>query len=258
MSKAIIIIASLLLFFIACNKNSLELPPLKNSIFDTSITCLYGNTGIVRIELRQDTFNNVDRIITVKAINLTSEAMNTCKVYIEMCDGAPSINSCQNQYTYIISQLETNKADSITLPFRGVLLRTAQIVAGIVSFQNKFSQLSDVYDGESVQYLNTTNAQYSTGSARGVVFADGQSVFRMSLGESAYNIEGKLGDTSFFNGGQFLMYNSGVFSSTTSVTLGYFNQSGGNIKLGFPLASRQPIPATPSFTDSILLKLKKQ
>lgn len=263
------IAAIIMVSLFACNRNSLELPPPENRLVTKEINCFLGNTAIALIRFKQDTVTDREGIVNIEVINLTGEPINDCRIFIEMCNAAPSIKSCQNQANFTLSQLDAIETERRELPFRNIRLSQVFINAGIISTSKKSTPISNVYDGDFVKYLNAPGHLNTNGFVKGVVFADGQSTFRISIGnDTAYNISGRFSDTSVFNDGQFLKFDNTAtaFVPVSSLTLedpanktGYFKYPDSDtVKFGLKVNIRQPIPAPSLFADSIIFTLTRQ
>lgn len=261
------------IFFLSCNRDSLELPPPKDDLIVRTVYCSYGNTNIVAIKFTQDTISNQEGKVNIQVTNLTGAEINECKIYIEMCDGEPSLKTCKNQFVYTVAQFQESKADSATLPFLNINLRRVNIVAGVISTSDKTAFLSSVYDGNYVRYVYNPKHFYPTGHVKGVVFADGESLFRLSLDDIAdttyYNVTGKFADTALFNSGSFLTQAnfSAPFAIKSTISLeaqgnktGYFKYTDSKaVKFGLKLATPLPTPTdNTNYIDSVLFNLTKQ
>jgi len=180
---------------------------------------------------------------------------------VEMCDSNPSFYTCNNQYSSVISQLSSDKATVLHLPFRNIKLGGVFINAGIVSTDTKSQTLSGVYTDGVINLTGPTPPPI-LGLVKGVVYADGQAVFRLGniANSNAFNIKGLFSDTLSFNGNFFARRSTGEVDSLTSElslevpnTVGIFNENPATFNL--LLHTSQTIAG--SQTDKIQLKLRK-
>jgi hypothetical protein len=265
MYKSLLIATALSL--IACNKNSLQLPPPKDNIILKEKTCSFDSTHVALLQFKQNSTDKEGKVDLV-VNNLTGSAITDFTLYVEMCDSIPSIQTCNNQVVIVVPQLDADKATTKSLPFKGIDLNTININAGIVSTSKKRSILSNVYEGNYVKYTNTANTFNAVGLVKGVVYADGNALFRLSLGAAAnYNITGNFIDTALFNGGILFSQPSftSPFTSAAVVKLSlpnspaiYFNGANNQAGFSFQLDKAQPVPGTTGTIDTIAFTLQKQ
>jgi len=258
----------LILIFVSCNKNSLELPPPKDNISVREITCSLDNTQKALITFKQDKYDKEGKV-EIEVSNLSGSDLNELKIYIEMCDSASSYYSCNNQFVSLISHLDTGNNFIQQLPFTDINLDSVKINAGILSTTNQKMTLSGLYSGNFVRCESTIGPNIVSGLigfVKGYVFADGISTFRISFGNGlAYNITGNFADTLAFNNGKFLDRNptNGFFDHIASTvvletpdTVGYFN--GNPLLFNFLLTTPQTIPGSNNpTTDKLFFNLIK-
>jgi hypothetical protein len=251
---------------VACNKNTLELPPPKDNIIMKEKTCSFDITRVALIKFKQDSLDKEGKV-SIEIKNLTGVDINDLTFFIEMCTSAPSINTCNNQVSFIIPELDAEKAVIKELPFKNIQLSTVFINAGIVQTASKKTLLSNVYDGSYVEFRDTTTNFSKIGIVKGVVFADGTSVFRLGIDSTvAYNIEGKFIDTTRFEPGLFFNRTAPgqgfVFSTTTKLTLpdagALFNNETNIVRFSFQLGVAQLLPSSTQGLNKIAFTLTKQ
>ena len=259
-----------LIFFLlsamACNKNTLELPPPKDNIITKVVTCSLNYTNMALIKFIQDRYDK-DGKVAINISNLTGKAITDLKIYIEICDSIPSYYNCNNQTVFFVPELGAKNDTTYILPFRNIKLDTTYVNAGIISTSTIKGILSGVYNGDNIKFVTITNIDTIPGFVKGVVFGDGISLFRIGgLGNnnSAYNLTGNFVDSTAFNNGKFLdrnlntrlidHYASDIFLNFSN-TVNNFNSN--PVLFKFQLNTPQIISGFPVPINKILFKLTK-
>jgi hypothetical protein len=259
MSRFAIILTVLLL--VACNRNSLELPPPKDDILVKEIICLLDSVQTVRMKFSQDKYDKEGKV-DLELSNLTGLDLNLLKIYVEICDDEPSFYNCKNQYTTVITQLSPDKPLAIHLPFRTIQLAEAFINTGILSTDKRSTVLSAVYTDGIAALFEPSSSPPIIGLARGVVYADGRTIFRLgNIGNNnTFNITGVFLDTTTFNANFFARRSTGQVDSLTAElklevpnTAGTFNGTPAT----FNLLLHPPQTVAGVLIDKIQLKLRK-
>jgi hypothetical protein len=204
---------------VACNKNTLELPPPANNLLAKDTICKLNFTDKLRLLFLQDK-NDREGKLKVKITNLSGITLPDLILYIEACNGEPDFLSCNQSTTLRLPDFGGAGVEEMELPFRQIQLASARLNFGIVTTRNDASlTLPNTYQANAVFFDST----HIIGKGRAVVFEDGNFVFRILYGTSTtYNISGNfLNDTAAIQAG--LMYSkdpgSGSFIPTATVNL---------------------------------------
>jgi len=184
----------------ACNKNSLELPPLQIPESFSRILQIDG-VNKIRVTFKGDPYNgNGETKMILK--NLTGSEMVDLKILLEHYKGEHSAyDSLIGKAVVTIEVLRADEEFTLDPPFPVLGADDDNLFAGILSYEGKTHILSGSYSKRTSEFKDQQQQLDSSLCINGYVLADGTSVLRLQTeSDNHYSIEGTFTDTTAFNG----------------------------------------------------------
>jgi hypothetical protein len=190
--------------FMACNKNSLELPPVTVPANVLSVPAKLEGLAVLDFVFHQVKSSTGDSVwLTVK--NTTQQDFSQLSVLAELCQATEqNYDNCNLQFDGLLPALAGGKESPVLATWinRDIQLDAKRINVGIISLANvSVNPVSGIYNNVYASFENADTIARYYGNIRGYIFADGNATFRMKTSSNtSYNATGLFTKMLAFNG----------------------------------------------------------
>lgn len=216
----------LLTLLFACNKNSTELPPIKQPTKVTQI-CYLNGIAAVEATIASSALYGQEKL-TVQFKNLSSGILRQLRIAVMICNAFPTnYDNCIYQKTIYMDSLVKDAASPAYTLFnnQGIDLNSAMINTGIVAIADVFSsRIANNYASLIVGYeKDSSHIHY--GFAKGYILSDGTFHLLLKNLDSLNTIHYNRLQGNFFSGAIF----SGFLDERIAISLDSVTVSGNKV-----------------------------